>query len=96
MNDRPRVTYGPGNPHPLSRMRTELVWEGKYDEFGDRREVDVANLAMPLQRIETIDEPRSRAQAQGSLFDERTAHRDDFRNRLQNLTHLTVNLTTFD
>ncbi len=82
MSDRPKAMYGPGNPHPLSRMRTELVWEGKYDEFGHRREVDVANLAMPLQRIETIDEPRSRAQAQGSLFDERTAHRDDFRNRL--------------
>jgi hypothetical protein len=28
--------YGPHNPHPLSTMRTELVWEGKYDEFGDR------------------------------------------------------------
>ena len=74
--------YGPHNPHPLSRMRTELVWEGKYDEFGRRREVDVAGLAMPLQKIETIDEPRSRAEAQGYLFDEEKAHRDDFRNRL--------------
>lgn len=37
---------------------------------------------MPLQRIETIDEPRSRAEAQGALFDDRKAHRDDFRNRL--------------
>lgn len=76
------VKYGPHNPHPLSLMRTELVWEGKYDEFGQRREVDVAGLAMPLQKIETIDEPRSRAEAQGSLFDEKKAHRDDFRNRL--------------
>ena len=74
--------YGPHNPHPLSQMRTELVWEGKYDEFGTRREVNTAGLAMPLQKIETIDEPRSRAQAQGSLFDEQKAHRDDFRNRL--------------
>lgn len=74
--------YGPHNPHPLSTMRTELVWEGKYDEFGQRRELDVARLAMPLQRIETIDEPRSRAEAQGTLFDEGKAHRDDFRNRL--------------
>jgi hypothetical protein len=63
-------------------MRTELVWEGKYDEFGNRREVNVAGLAMPLQKIETIDEPRSRAEAQGSLFEERKAHRDDFRNQL--------------
>lgn len=37
---------------------------------------------MLLQKIETIDEPLSRAQAQGSLFDEASAHRDDFRNRL--------------
>ena len=35
-----------------------------------------------MQRIETIDEPRSRAQGQGRLFDEEKAHRDDFRNRL--------------
>ena len=34
-------TYGPHNPHPLSTLRTELVWEGKYDEYGDRREVDI-------------------------------------------------------
>ena len=74
--------FGPHNPHPLSQMRTELVWEGKYDEFGNRREIDLAGLAMPLQKIETIDEPRSRAEAQGSLFDEVKAHRDDFRNRL--------------
>jgi adenine-specific DNA-methyltransferase len=74
--------YGPHNPHPLSTMRTELVWEGKYDEFGQRREVNVAGLTMPLQKIETIDEPRSRAEGQGELFDEKKAHRDDFRNRL--------------
>jgi len=80
MSDKPKIAYGPSNPHPLSQMRTELVWEGKYDEFGNRREVNTANLAMPLQRIETIDEPRSRAQ--GSLFDDKTAHRDDFRNKL--------------
>ena len=77
-----KIKYGPHNPHPLSQMRTELVWEGKYDEFGQRREVDVSGLAMPLQKIETIDEPRSRAEAQGSLFDTKKAHRDDFRNRL--------------
>lgn len=74
--------YGPHNPHPLSQMKTELVWEGKYDEFGQRREINVADSSMPLQKIETIDEPRSRAEAQGNLFDESSAHRDDFRNRL--------------
>ncbi len=77
-----KIPYGPHNPHPLSQIRTELVWEGKYDEFGNRREINFAGLAMPLQRIETIDEPRSRAEAQGSLFDEQKEHRDDFRDRL--------------
>lgn len=79
--------YGPDNPHPLSRMKTELVWEGKYDEYGARRPVRLPTTPLPLQRIETIDEPRDRAHAvQGNLFDverfTRTAHRDDFRNRL--------------
>jgi hypothetical protein len=31
--------FGPDNPHPLSRMKTELVWEGKYDEYGNRRPI---------------------------------------------------------
>ena len=47
--------YGPDNPHPLSSRKTELVWEGKYDEFGNRREVDIAGCAMPMQKIETIE-----------------------------------------
>lgn len=48
--------YGPRNPHPLSTRKTELVWEGKYDEYGNRREVDIAGCAMPMQKIETIQE----------------------------------------
>ena len=75
-------THGPGNPHPLSVLRTELVWEGKYDEYGNRREVDAAGLAMPLQKIETVDEPHSRAESQGELFDAKKSHLDDFRNML--------------
>ena len=59
--------WGPTNPHPLSKMRTELVWDGKYDEFGTRREVDIAACAMPMQKIETVDEPRQRAMAEGNL-----------------------------
>ena len=74
--------FGPGNPHPLSTMKTELVWEGKYDEYGNRRELDVAGMVMPLQKIETVDEPRSRLEAQGLLFDSKVAHLDDFRNML--------------
>ena len=78
--------WGPTNPHPLSQMRTELVWDGKYDEYGNRREVDVATCAMPMQKIETVDEPRQRAAAEGNLelFDKQFEgkKRDDFRNRL--------------
>ena len=36
------VRYGVQNPHPLSQLRTKLVWEGKYDEYGNRREIDIA------------------------------------------------------
>ena len=60
--------FGPDNPHPLSALKTELVWEGKYDEYGNRREIDVAGCAMPLQKIETIDELRSRAKARSVWF----------------------------
>jgi len=74
--------YGPDNPHPLSQIKTELVWEGKYDEYGNRRPVRLPSTPLPLQRIETIDEPRDRSKAQGVLFDEERAHRDDFRNML--------------
>jgi len=29
----PHVHYGLDNPHPLSQLKTELVWDGKYDEY---------------------------------------------------------------
>ncbi len=77
-----QAQYGPDNPHPFSTIRTELIWEGKYDEYGNRREVDIAGSAFPLQKIETVDEPRSRAEVQGLLFEPQKSHRDDFRNRL--------------
>jgi adenine-specific DNA-methyltransferase len=65
-------------------MRTELVWEGKYDEYGQRRKVDVAGAAMPMQKIETVDMPRSEALAGGqtTLGELSTTVREDFRNRL--------------
>ena len=78
------VRWGPDNPHPLSRMKTELVWEGKYDEYGQRRTVDVAGAACPMQKIETVDMPRSEAMASGqtTLGELSTTVREDFRNRL--------------
>ena len=65
MTEKPR--FGLANPHPLSQLKTELVWDGKYDEYGNRRVVDIAGCAMPMQKIETIDEPRSRAAAEGQI-----------------------------
>jgi adenine-specific DNA-methyltransferase len=78
------VRWGPDNPHPLSQIRTELVWDGKYDEYGRRRNVDVAGAAMPMQKIETVDMPRSEALASGqTTFGElSTTLQEDFRNRL--------------
>lgn len=51
--------------------KTELVWPGKYDQDGIRREVERLNL--PFQIIETINESRATREAkkrpQTSLFD---------------------------
>ena len=78
--------YSKENPHPLFNRKTELIWEGKYDEFGNRREVDIAGCAFPMQKIETIDQPRSEAAAKGQkeldLFQKTTKRKDDFRNKL--------------
>jgi DNA modification methylase len=45
------------DPHPPSTLKTELVWEGKYDPQGRRRDVNPAALAVPLRCVETIDVP---------------------------------------
>src|SRR5439155_1778927 len=51
--------------------RTELVWPGKYNEDGTRKEVPRVNL--PFQVIETINESRATREAekqrQPTLFD---------------------------
>jgi adenine-specific DNA-methyltransferase len=83
----PSFEYGPSNPHPLSKIKTELIWEGKYDEYGNRRPIHLPVTPYPLQRIEAIDEPHDRLKAeQFGLFDEtefnKSNHRDDFRNML--------------
>ena len=38
-------------------MRKEFIWEGKFDEHGMRRTVDVAALVVPLELVEAIDRP---------------------------------------
>lgn len=85
-----KSNWGPGNPHPLSKIKTELIWEGKYDEYGNRREIKLPSTPYPLQKIETIDEPHDRIKAdrvvQDEIFDEtkfnENNHPDDFRNML--------------
>ncbi|MEA3486850.1 MAG: site-specific DNA-methyltransferase [Thermodesulfobacteriota bacterium] len=78
------IRWGLDNPHPFSKMKTELIWEGKYDEYGNRRAVDIAGSVMPLQKIETVDQPRSEAVASGQfeLFEKENKRLDDFRNML--------------
>ena len=44
-------TYSPQNPSPLLQRPTELVWEGKYDEHGDRWEADPVSGEIPVQKI---------------------------------------------
>ena len=83
-----KPAFGPGHPHPLSQLKTELVWDGKYDEYGNRRTVDIAGCAMPLQKIETIDEPRSRAAALGQTELFEMAHAKAQRNGNRRLSSL--------
>lgn len=57
---------------PMIRVdRTELVWPGKYNEDGTRKEVPRVNL--PFQVIETINESRATREADAArnptLFD---------------------------
>ncbi len=42
---------------PYDITRTELVWPGKYDENGKRREVD--RVSLPFQVIERVNESRA-------------------------------------
>ena len=43
--------WGLDNPHPFSQMKTELIWEGKYDEYGNRRTVDIAICTVSIDSI---------------------------------------------
>jgi adenine-specific DNA-methyltransferase len=80
----PNKPWGPDNPHPLATRKTELVWEGKYDEYGNRRAVSIPTFPLVLQKIETINAPRDEAVGggQGDLFDKTSPHLKDFRNKL--------------
>ncbi|MBW2738027.1 MAG: hypothetical protein JRE64_04075 [Deltaproteobacteria bacterium] len=43
-----KIRWGLDNPHPFSQMKTELIWEGKYDEYGDRRSATMAQLTRQI------------------------------------------------
>ena len=66
---------------PFSIDKPELVWDGKYDEHGQLRRVDITGANLPLQHIELVDQPRSEAK-DPTLFEEQTKRIDDFQNRL--------------
>lgn len=57
MNEPPKP-WVPDNPHPLSNHKTELIWEGKYDEYGNRGLIRLPTLPLVLKKIETIDTTR--------------------------------------
>ncbi len=63
-----------GRPN-IAPVRTELVWEGKYDEQGRPRPVE--RIALPFQTIEVINEPRAR-----TLFTRSRGEGDGWRNKL--------------
>lgn len=62
-------SYAPQNSNPPSTIRPELMWEGKNDERGSRREVDIAGCAVLRQRIEDTNQPRREGAAAVSLVD---------------------------
>ena len=91
--------------HGNRTRRTELVWPGKYDEEGNRREVPRANL--PFQVIETVNESRATRETKKaaglSLFDmwqgdEGETFEEGWRNKLiwgDNLLVMSSLLTTY-
>jgi len=70
--------------------RTELVWPGKYNEDGARK--DVPRVTLPFQVIETVNQSRATRETkkvgvQGTLFDvydgkEGDTYEDGWRNKL--------------
>ena len=48
-------TYGPDNPHPLARIGTEFVWDGKYDVYGRRPPVVLPSSTPALSCVESVN-----------------------------------------
>jgi len=72
------IRYGLDNPHPLSQVKTELVWAGKYDAYG--RRTAPLRVKLPFQTVETVNESSQQRQMALDLFS--TGRPSEWRNRL--------------
>ncbi len=72
------IRYSLANPHPLSQMKTELIWAGKYDAAG--RKVAPVRVALPFQTVETVNETSQQRQFALDLFS--AGRPAEWRNRL--------------
>ena len=55
-----KIRWGLDNPHPFSQMKMELIWEGKNDEYGSRRTVDIAgSIIMPTLFVYSKNNPKN-------------------------------------
>ena len=72
------IRWGLDNPHPLSQVKTELIWAGKYDAYG--RRVAPVRITLPFQTVETVNESAQDRQLALDLFS--TGRPAEWRNRL--------------
>lgn len=72
------IHYGLDNPHPLSQLKTELIWAGKYDATG--RKTAPVRVVLPSQTVETVNETSQQRQMALDLFS--TGRPAEWRNRL--------------
>ena len=47
------IHYDLDNPHPLSQLKTELIWAGKYDAYG--RKVAPVRVKLPFQTVGSVN-----------------------------------------
>lgn len=67
--------------NPLFGRKTELIWDGKYDDAG--RRVAPLRVALPFQTVETVNETAQERQKSLSLFESPGAYgAGEWRNRL--------------
>lgn len=72
------IRYSLDNPHPLSQLKTELIWAGKYDAAG--RKVAPVRVKLPFQTVETVNESSQQRQMALDLFS--AGRPAEWRNRL--------------